>query len=141
MADILMKRGGTMSPKSKKVKPDLEMEYIVPDHIVDCYINGVHGGITSKGKVFFHAYSERPGIPEKAQIFLQKDEDGNLKMNEMGEVLKIKQETYQSSRKMIRLVQASLIMDYETAVSIYHWLGDKIDAIKSFSEQHEVTND
>lgn len=101
---------GGKQKKSERIK----FKYVIPDHITDNYVNGVFGGTTPRQEIHMHFFSERNPIP-KAFTLEVTEKDKSLK-----EVEVIK------GGDVVRLIQASIIMDITTAVSIRDWLNDRI---------------
>jgi len=101
--------------KEDKERNKITFKYVIPEHIQDLYINGAYGGVGHAGSlIYMHVYSERRPIP-KALTHALTDE------RRLGEELERK-----IGGDMIRLVQASLVMNIETARAIRDWLDEKI---------------
>jgi len=105
-----------MPDKAKKKK--LAFKYVYPDNLRDLYVNGAWGGITGRKEVHIHFYSERPPIPKSVSHELNAD-------STLGK--QIKEET---GGDIVRLVQASIIMDFNTAVSIRNWLNRMMESLQ-----------
>ena len=105
-----------------KIKPEIQFKYVIPEQLPDCYTNGAFGGVTPRGEIHIHFYSERNPVPKEAVASIEK-KDGSIK--------KIEEIT---GSDVIRLVQASLVMDVNTAVSIRNWLDDRIKNVHEIQE-------
>jgi hypothetical protein len=88
----------------------------------DCYINGAYGGVTSRQEIVMQLFSERGPLPK--QLNIEVEEDGSI--SKPGEP--------QFKADVIRLVQASLIMDAGTAKAIRDWLDDKIKYVSELNK-------
>jgi len=101
--------------KPKKAK--FKFKYIIPDHIKDCYVNGAWGGITPRGEIHMHPYSERHPIPMEHIYDIGKKGS----MAEPGKTIK--------GADAVRVVQSSLIFDVQTAINIRNWLDGMISML------------
>lgn len=117
-----------MDSTKEDERPDkLKIKYIIPDHIQDCFVTGAYGGINQKGLLQIHLYNERPAIPKSAEIIL----------NDKGKLDEIR---HKFGGDLIRIIQASLVMDVQVAKGIYRWLGKHIEDFESqFEEIEEET--
>ena len=107
---------------TKPKKPSKKMvkfKYVIPDHIKDCHVSGVWGGLINNGMLHMHFFNERPPIPNHITVEVDKE----------GATSEISKDT---GGDIVRLIQASLIMDMGTANALREWL-DR--TIKSFEEQ------
>jgi len=107
--------------KPKKTKK-LKYKYVIPENLPDCYINGAFGGITPRNEIHVHFFSERNPIPKEAVVEF---EEKNGSMKNVSEI---------TGGDVVRLVQASLVMDVDTAIRIKNWLDDRIDNINKTIE-------
>jgi hypothetical protein len=105
--------------KSKKSKKNVKFKYVIPDHVRDCHVSGAWGGLLSNGVLHMHFFNERSPIPNHVMVEIGED----------GSASEIDKDT---GGDVVRLVQASVIMDMNTASSIRDWL-DKM--IKSFEDK------
>ncbi len=103
-----------MADKTEKKK--LTFKYIHPDNLRDLYVTGAWGGLTARKGVHMHFYSERPPIPKSITHELKEDQT-------IGKP--IKQET---GGDIVRLIQASIIMDFNTAIAVRDWLTRMIES-------------
>jgi hypothetical protein len=102
-----------MAEKSKKIT----FKYVHPEGLRDLYVNGLWGGVTPRGEIYAHFYSERHPIPKKA--IHEISEDGSL--NPTVEI--------ESGGDAVRLIQASICMDMQTAIAFRDWLTNQIDIV------------
>ncbi len=94
----------------------VKFKYIIPDNLKDCYINGAWGGVTPRGEIHLHAYSERNCIPKTCVHNVTKD-------GKLGEQIDMN-----AGGDYVRVIQSSLIMNLSTAKSLRKWLDDMIQA-------------
>ncbi len=111
-----------MADKKKK-EAKFKFKYIIPDHIKDCYVNGAWGGITPRGEIHMHPYSERHPMPLEHIYDIKKDGS----MSEPGKTVK--------GANAVRLVQSSLIFDVQTAINIRDWIDGMIVKLSAFEDQ------
>jgi len=102
------------SPPKEKQKQQVKFKYIIPDHIQDCHVSGVYGGMNPKGEITMHFFNERPAIPKEAIITI--DDDGTTAETK-----------HTFGADLIRIIQASMTVDFDTAVAIHEWMGRKIE--------------
>ena len=105
-------------------------DYIKSNQYQDIFIDGVHGGLTPRGKLQMSIFTERNSIPK--HIVHKLSPEGKL-----GEEIK---EERVARKDIIRDVESTLIMDSETALSIYHWLGDNLKKVGNDITQKEEEN-
>ena len=108
-----------MASGKQKKSERIKFKYVIPDHITDKFVNGVFGGTTPRQEIHMHFFSERNPIP-KAFTLEVNEKDKSLK-----EIDIIK------GGDVVRLIQASIIMNLTTAVSIRNWLDDRINSLES----------
>ena len=61
-----------------KISNKLKFKYVIPENLPDCYINGVFGGVTPRGEIHAHFFSERNPIPKEALVEFE-EKDGSVK--------------------------------------------------------------
>ena len=98
----------------KEEKKEFTFRYVYPSDLRDYYVNGAWGGVTPRREIHMHLFSERHPIPKS--ITHDVDDKGNLSKETKAEV----------GGDAVRLIQASVIMNQETAIAIRDWLSDKI---------------
>ena len=114
---------------NKSGKKKIKIKYVIPDQLIDCYVNGVYGGVTPRQEIHMHVFSERNPIPEEVTIEFGK------KGEERKEIEKV------IGGDVVRIVQASLIMDYETAIAIRNWLNGAINHIEGLDKKEKPKTD
>ena len=104
-------------------------KYVIPDHITDNYVNGVFGGTTPREEIHMHFFSERNPIPKAFTL------ESTQKDNIPKEIEVIK------GGDVVRLIQASIIMDINTAVSIRSWLDDRINFLETIEKKEKKSQE
>lgn len=121
-----------MAKKQKTKKSDsVELHYIKSPTYRSYHVDGLHGGFSPSGYLYANIFHERFPIPQT--------EIRNLENGAPGEIIDKKVKT-----GVVRLVEASLAMNYDTAVSIRDWLNDRIlkwNELKTAGTMKEKTNE
>jgi hypothetical protein len=105
-------------PKKEKppIIPDkIRFDYIKSNQHREILVEGIHGGLTPRAKIQMSLFCERQPIPRQ----IAHEFDG-LKLGP--EILSERL----SRNAIIRSVDATLILDIETAEIMHNWLGLKI---------------
>ena len=106
------------SPKGKKSQPipdKIRFDYIKSNQHREIFVEGIHGGLTPKGRIQMSLFCERQPIPRQ---IAHKFDGLELGPEILPERL--------SRDAIIRSVDATLIMDLNTAEVMYSWLGNQI---------------
>ena len=106
----------------EKVGP-VSFKYIFPNDLKELHINGAYGGIGPDGTIRMAVYSERGAIPNMEKRTFSPD--GTL-----GDVIEI-----EKKYNVVRVIQASLVLNMGTAKSLIKWLEDRIKDYESFRGQ------
>jgi hypothetical protein len=93
----------------------ITFKYVHPEDLRDLYSNGIFGGITPRGEIYMHFYSERHPIPKKATHKI----DDNGFPSKDGEI--------EIGGDVVRLVQSSIIINEGTAIALRDWLNERLD--------------
>ena len=101
----------------KKKRESLRIKYVYPDDLRDFYVNGAWGGTTPRNEIYMHLYSERQAIPKDITYKTMPDNS----LEEIGAT---------SGANIVRLIQASIVMDAKTAIALRDWLDKMILAIQ-----------
>ncbi|MCK5193992.1 MAG: hypothetical protein KAQ71_09295 [Desulfobulbaceae bacterium] len=109
----------------KKNIDKLEVETIVPNHIQDCHINGAYINVTPRFEIYMHCFSERHPLPTRT---IYKDDHSDDDFAE---------EERQYSADIERKIQASLVMELETAIELRDQLSHYIDRLIERAEKSE----
>ena len=116
-------------PKKEKSpdKPDkIRFDYLKSNQHREIFVEGIHGGMSPKGRIQMSLFCERQPIPR--QIVHKFD---GIKLGP-----EIRTERL-SRDAIIRSVEATLIMDIETAEAMYNWLGRQIKDGKKIIKKME----
>ena len=111
---------------SKTSKRYIQFEYNDPNNQGPRYVNGARGGFSGpKGELILHFYFERLKLPESVE-------------HELLQGGKVGPEKKKPGTKLVvdRRVQSSVVMDFQTAVEIHAWLGQKINEQAQSLEKH-----
>jgi len=109
--------------KSQVIPDKIRFDYIKSNQYREILVEGVHGGVTPKARIQMSLFCERQPIPRQISHKL----DG-LKLGP--EILSERL----SRDAIIRSVDATLIMDIQTAEIVYNWLGRQIKEGKKIIE-------
>ncbi|MGV8057871.1 MAG: hypothetical protein AB2L12_07620 [Smithellaceae bacterium] len=107
-------------------KHKITFKYVHPDNLRDLYANGIYGGVTPRGELYIHFYSERHPIPKKATHKI--DDHGVLSTD--GDV--------EIGGDVVRLVQSSVILDIGTAIALKDWLIEQINYAETILKKDPV---
>lgn len=99
-----------MSSKKNGSSKKITFEYQKTPNYRTFFVDGAHGGLNPKGYLHMQMYSERHHIPTRETMDL-----GSGKR------------VFDTKPDFIREVEASLIMDYPTMISVRDWLNSKIE--------------
>lgn len=102
-----------------EIKNKITFKYVYPEDLRDLYVNGLFGGVTPRNEIYTHFYSERHPIPQKVVHSIEKN--GTLGP----------EEEIEKGGDVVRFVQASIIMDLQTAISFRDWLDGRIKHLKA----------
>jgi len=102
---------------------ELTFKYVCPEDLRDLYVNGLYGGVTPRNELYIHFYSERHPIPKKA----------TNKISEDGKVSD--QADLELGGDVVRMVQASISMNVDTAINFRNWLNDQINYIDTKNKE------
>lgn len=98
-------------------KPEsLKINYIKTNNYRSYYVDGAHGGLTPKLKLYMDLFIDRNITPR----IIEHKIDGNGNLQNEGRIIEAKEGT-------AREIECGLVMDMDTARSIYEWLGKKIE--------------
>ena len=105
------------SVKNKKTKiKTLNFDYIKSNQFRVVHADGVHGGVCPKGRSIQIAFfNERQPIPKRETYNLDGMKLAGLKKSDVRDAI-------------IREVEVEVLLDLDTATSLYKWLGDKIES-------------
>ena len=99
----------------------ITFKYKYNDDYNPVYINGAYGGVTSKNEIVINYFLGRSPIPKETTQKI--NSDGSL-----NERISFVPEDFQNI--IIRYVSTGVIMNLDTAKSIYNWLGNNIEELE-----------
>ncbi|MCH9035702.1 MAG: hypothetical protein IH860_00095 [Chloroflexi bacterium] len=105
-----------MASRKKEPPSKISFEFVESKFHRNIHVDGAWGGLTHRGSIFMAVYSETPAIPKKVTHYIEGLRLGAETKREVG------------SSDVIRELEATLIMNLNTARIIRDWLTDKIDA-------------
>lgn len=95
---------------------EIKFHYIKAPSYRSIFIDGAHGGMTPKGLLCMNVFQERPPIPQNETFRVGKD---GLEL--VG---------HEGKEGVIRQVEASILMDYNTMKAVKQWLDNKIETFE-----------
>lgn len=107
----------------KKSHPAVKFKYYFPEDYRPVYNNAVWGGMNVKGELDIHFLYDRNPLPLSSTHEIK---DG---------IILGTPKSRETGKSTLRFVQTGVVMNRESAMSLYNWLGEKI---KMFTE---LTND
>ncbi|MEX1268852.1 MAG: hypothetical protein WEA56_07610 [Balneolaceae bacterium] len=113
---------------TSKKEQTIGFDYIKSNFHREIYADGVHGGVTPRGKVQISFYNERNPIPTHSEHKVVNNRIG-------GEI----REKRQSRDAIIRIVETTVILDASTLQSLIGWMQEKIDFLKE--EKKKIKNE
>lgn len=111
------------SEKNSQKGKTVSFKYIFPTDTRELHVDGAFGGLAPDGTIRMAVYSERQAIPNVEKRLVKPD---NTLGDQIGEEKKY---------EFVRIVQASLVFNTETAKSFINWLGDRIKELEQFKEE------
>lgn len=94
----------------------VKIKYLFEKNYNPKYVNGAYGGVSFTGELVVNFYYERFPLPYEIEN----------KINENGELLDDVVVKKPSEFKIIRSIDNGIILNKESALSIYRWLGEKL---------------
>ena len=91
-------------------------KYIIPEDYEPEYINGIYGGLSPNGELVLNFFMDRFPIPLEARHAI----------NEIGQVDNKTIQENNEDIKIRRVIKQGVMMSPNTAVSIYHWLKERL---------------
>lgn len=102
-------------------KRQVQFQYIFPEEYNPVYCNGAYGGVASQGEIIINFYLERMPIPQ--QLIHDINPDGTL-----SDVVQTEPEDL--GQKIIRYVSSGVVLNEDSARSIYNWLGKQLNELE-----------
>lgn len=109
-------------------REEVGIKYVKANFFRVIHADGAWGGISPKGDIHIALYNERAAIPDISRLVVAPD----------GKVLE--PETFEAASKLVREVEADVIVDLGTARALRAWLDNKIAALEQAIEQAKAEN-
>jgi hypothetical protein len=112
-----------------KDEQEVSFKYVKSNFFRVIHADGAWGGLSPRGDIHISFYNERVAIPDTSRFIVSE-----------GEI--VKPEEYKASSKLVREVEADVIVDLTAAKSLRAWLTHKIDALEALIKeaQEETVN-
>ena len=124
--------GSSKQPGVDIEKKEISFELLKSNLFRVIHCDGIFGGVNPKGnQIRMTFFGERWPIPKK--MVHRISDAGNLE-----EEIKERREVKNS---VVRELEAEIVMDLETAISVHEWLGNQLTAVKSFTDSVEEKDD
>jgi hypothetical protein len=123
------------SAEDSQKSHDLLINYLKSHYFRVIHADGIWGGVSPRGNIHMSFYNERAALPDISRVTL----------SDQGQ--QVAPERYKSSSKIVREIEADVIIDLTTAKALSEWLLDKIQTLEGLikeeneNPQEEVTND
>ncbi|SNB48049.1 hypothetical protein [Geobacter sp. DSM 9736] len=103
-------------------KPEVTFKYVFSYNYNPVYVNGAHGGVSPRGEIVVNFYLERPALPNS--ITHEINPNGTIGSETA-------QEPEDLKNSLVRFVSDGVILNYESARNIHHWLGERIKELEA----------
>ncbi len=98
-------------------KTEVTFKYVFDKDYDPEYVNGIYGGQNMSGELIINFYMERFPIPyEEKQVFYEDDT-----------IESIPEITKPEDFKVRRVVKQGVILNKDTAISIFQWLKERLE--------------
>ena len=111
--------------KKKEVPSKLKFKYLFKEDYNPVYVNGAHGGISTRGEIVINFYLERHGVPYSQTHEFKSD-------GYLGKEIEREPKDYHT--KMIRYVENGIILNYENAIQIRDFLNKHIKDLEKIGK-------
>ena len=105
----------------------IKFRYIFPENYNPTYCNGVYGGISPSGDIITNFFLERMPIPNSMTSSI--NEDGTLSGT-------ISTDPEDLENTLIRYISSGIILNENSARSIYEWLGNQLQELERRKENN-----
>ena len=102
---------------------EISFRYVKANFFRVIHADGAWGGISPKGDIHIAFYNERAAIPDSSSFMVSTE----------GKV--VQPERFDAASKLVREVEADVIVDLSTARALRAWLDTKIEALEERIEQ------
>ncbi len=105
--------------------PDFKFKYVFTYDYNPVYVNGAHGGVTPRGELVVNFYLERQPLPNSITHDLNPNGTiGSEAAVEPGDI----------NKSLVRHVTNGVVLTYQTARELHHWLGEKIKEMEALEK-------
>lgn len=114
-----------------KDQEEVKFRYVKSNFFRVIHADGAWGGLSPRGDIHISFYNERVGIPDSSSFMIA---DGEI----------VKPEEFKHSSRLVREVEADVVVDLTTAKSLRAWLTHKIEALESLikeAQEEEANKD
>lgn len=101
---------------------EVVFKYVKSNFFRVIHADGAWGGLSPRGDIHISFYNERAAIPDSSSFTVA--EEGI-----------VKPEQFTTSSKLVREIEADIIVDLLTAKSLHNWLANKIEALESLIQE------
>jgi hypothetical protein len=100
---------------------NIKCKYIFDKKYNPVYVNGAQGGVNVHKEIIVNFYLERGPLPNSE----------TFEVNEQGLITNLVENDPQDlSSSVVRFVDSGVILNLESAINIYEWLGRHIETLK-----------
>ena len=105
--------------------PEFKFKYIFSNDYNPVYVNGAHGGVTPRGELVVNFYQERLPLPDAI----------THELNPNGTIGKeVAVEPGDLNKSLVRFLSNGVVLTYQTARDLHHWLGEKIKEMETMEK-------
>lgn len=97
--------------------PEITFKYIFTYDYNPVYVNGAHGGVSSRGELVVNFYMERPPLPN--EITNELNPNGTI-----GGTIAVDPADFNNS--IVRFVPTGVVLNLQSAQDLHQWMGEKI---------------
>jgi hypothetical protein len=107
----------------------ISFKYIFTYDYNPVYVNGAHGGVSPRGEIIANFYLERQPLPNEITHPIKPD--GSIGADIIGVDPK------DLNNSIVRFVSSGVVLNYQNAKALHHWLGDKIEELEQMIQMRE----
>jgi hypothetical protein len=110
---------------------EMTFKYLFSDDYSPAYINGAHGGLSPRGELVVNFYLERPPLPDSVTHEI-------TPAGGIGTETAV--EPAGHARTLVRQVTGGVVLNYETAAELHHWIGEKLKEMQAVEQAKNAMN-
>lgn len=124
-----------MEQDDKLKLTEIDFHYIKTHNYRSYHVDGIFGGLTSRGNIYIELFLERKPTPTRVKHAIKKT-------GEIGDEIE-----RDSKNGFIREIECGLMMDINTAKSLHSWLDKRIKELEqlikneTINKTDEITNE